>query len=183
MARIPRGSRAYQYRTIRRGGKVIGRYEASIPAADVVLIRSLVAEGRSLRAMGRAAWDEQRGLLADAERHAIEAEAAYDGLATAALVAAGYHRPERDKWRRRRTMANNAGVKVRPGFGRFGRPKKGPLRRTPGGRKFPTFRRPRNATSPARRSPRRAGNATNATPKTARDGPGGRPRRGTKWEE
>ncbi len=124
MARIPRGSRAYQYRTIRRGGKVIGRYEASIPAADVVLIRSLVAEGRSLRAMGRAAWDEQRGLLADAERHAIEAEAAYDGLATAALVAAGYHRPERDKWRRRRTMANNAGVKVRPGFGRFGRPKR-----------------------------------------------------------
>ena len=111
MAWVIRGGRAYQYRTTRQGGKVACRYEAALPAADVGLLRELTAAGRSRREMEHAAWEAERRRLEEAERHAIEADAAYDGLATAALVAAGYHRPGRDKWRRRRTMANKIQAK------------------------------------------------------------------------
>ena len=111
MAWVIRGGRAYQYRTTRQGGKVVCRYEAALPAADIPLLRSLDAERRSLREMGRADREAERGRLADAERRIVEADAAYDGLATAALVAAGFHRPKRDRWRRRRTMTRKIDMK------------------------------------------------------------------------
>ena len=111
MAWVTRGDRGYQYRTVRRGGKVIRRYEASLAAEDVELLRRMEAARRSRRGMERASWDAERGRLDEAERRAVEADAAYDELATAALLAAGHHRPQRGRWRRRRPMGTKIEAK------------------------------------------------------------------------
>ena len=82
---------------------------AAISAESGMLFRAFDEARRAERAAGRAAeraaWESERDGLAEAERRTIEADAAYGELADAAMFSAGYHRPGRGRWRRRRHMA------------------------------------------------------------------------------
>jgi hypothetical protein len=107
MALVIRGSRAYEYRSIRRGGKVTSEYVGGggVSAESARFFRELEAGRRIERATARADWEAERARLDEAERRSIELDASYDELAAAALVATGHHRPQRGRWRRRRDMA------------------------------------------------------------------------------
>src|SRR4051812_31855836 len=109
MSFVIRRGRAYEYRSVRRGGRVTSEYVGggSISADCADFFHELEAGRRAERAMLRADWEAERGELAEVEGRIIEADAAYEAVATAALVAAGFHRPRRGRWRRRRTMKTN----------------------------------------------------------------------------
>jgi hypothetical protein len=103
-----RGERAYEYRSVRRSGRVTSRYlGGGIPAESAQLFRWLDASRRAERAAEQAAWLAERDQLQAAERLTIEADEAYRELSEAALYATGHHRPSRGRWRKRRTMATD----------------------------------------------------------------------------
>lgn len=107
MAMVIRGNRAYEYKSVRRGGRVTSEYVGgSIPAESAALFRSMEAAQRSRQEMARADWEAERRRLDEGERRATEVDEAYDELATVAMLATGHHRPQRGRWRRRRPMAN-----------------------------------------------------------------------------
>jgi len=108
MAYVIRGGKAYEYRSVRRGGRVTSVYVGGgISAESGESFRSQEAGREIEREMARAEWESERARLDEAERRAIEADAAYGELAEAALLATGHHRPQRGRWRRRRPMATD----------------------------------------------------------------------------
>ena len=106
MALVIRGNRAYEYRSVRRGGRATSEYLGGGMSAECARYfqREAEAERRDLAAK-RAEWEAERARLDEADQHAANLDAAYDRLATVALLATGHHRPQRGRWRRRRTMA------------------------------------------------------------------------------
>jgi hypothetical protein len=95
-----RGGRAYYYRGRRAGGRVVKEYVGAGPAADLVARHDALARDR------RQAEAEAARRTAD-ELAALDAAVApldelTDLVARAALLSAGYHRPNRGPWRKRR---------------------------------------------------------------------------------
>jgi hypothetical protein len=64
--------------------------------------RRLEAERRADRAVSLATWVAKHRRLSEAEAEVREVDSAYGELASAALTAAGYHKPGRGRWRKRR---------------------------------------------------------------------------------
>jgi hypothetical protein len=96
-----RGGRGRYYtRSVRHGGRVVRQYLGAGGMGE--LIASFDAKERELRAAERA---EQRELAAqreEAERLLLTFSQHVDAVVDATLTAAGYHRPKRGAWRKRR---------------------------------------------------------------------------------
>jgi hypothetical protein len=95
-----RGGRTYYYSAARVGGRVVKRYVGSGRAGE------LAAQFAALTRERRVEADEAAKQVRD-ELTALDAALAplnelADAATTAALVAAGCHRPKRGKWRKRR---------------------------------------------------------------------------------
>jgi hypothetical protein len=111
MAWVTKGSRAYEIRSIRRGHNVTSTYiGGGIPAEAAEFFRWLDASRRAEREAERAEWEAERDQFREVERQTIEADDEYEAVAEAALLAAGYHRPSRGRWRKRRSMATQIDV-------------------------------------------------------------------------
>jgi len=108
MGYVIRGGKAYEYRSVRRDGRVTSVYVGGgISAESGESFRSQEAGQEIERQTKRAAWEAERVGLDEAERRSIESDAAYGELAEAAMLATGHHRPQRGRWRRRRPMATD----------------------------------------------------------------------------
>ena len=98
-----RNGRSYRYETVRTGDRVVTRY---IPGSGTFSF-SILAEARR-RAELRAAisaWLPVRHALETTEREVVRADVALGELADAALLAAGYRRRNRGRWRKRRVVS------------------------------------------------------------------------------
>jgi hypothetical protein len=97
MAWEKHGERTYFYRSVRRDGKVVKVYYGAGPvgrlAAEVGALRR--AE-RQAEADARKAQEDRLGAAVTLTRDLSEG---CELLAAATLLAAGYHRPSRHKWR------------------------------------------------------------------------------------
>ena len=103
MAWYVRGNRRYFYRSARENGRVRRVYVgagqvAEAAAAFDALSRAVREEDRE---RSRAARDAERGRL-DALAPLRRLDALAGALAALTLAGAGYHRPHREAWRRRR---------------------------------------------------------------------------------
>jgi hypothetical protein len=82
-----------------------------VSAESAALFRRFEAERRAERAAElaaeRAAWESERDELGRAEARVIEFDGVYAELADLAMTAAGWHRPQRGQWRKRRTMSRD----------------------------------------------------------------------------
>jgi hypothetical protein len=112
MAWVERGGRGYEYKSIRRGRRVTSAYVGGgISAESAALFRRFEAARRAEleaeRRAERTAWAANRDELAEAEARVIEIDEAYGELAELAMTATGWHRPQRGRWRRKRTMSGN----------------------------------------------------------------------------
>jgi hypothetical protein len=106
MPLVRRGAKVYYYRGERRGDKVARRYVGS---GDVAELAAAADELRRLeRAVARRQRQEQQQRLLDAEAPLLELCSLADGLARAALLAAGYHQHDRGAWRRRHEHRDEA---------------------------------------------------------------------------
>jgi len=90
----------YYTRTIHRDGRVIRKYLGRGPAAQQAaaideLRRQLRAQERAARLTQAAAWEREVAPL-------LELNDAADALMASALLGAGYHRPDRQPWKKRR---------------------------------------------------------------------------------
>lgn len=108
MAWADRGGRSFEYRSIRRDGRVTSCYVGGggISAETAAYFRRIVERGRLDRQAERERWASERDRLVAAEREIEDADRAYAEVAEVAMVAAGFHRPKRDRWRRRRAMSS-----------------------------------------------------------------------------
>ena len=99
-----RKGRAYAYRSIRIGGRSTTSYVAGsgMSAEAATAMRRREAKRRAKRAAALATWLTERRELEEAERSVEEVDSAYGELAAAAMRAAGYHKPGRGRWRKRR---------------------------------------------------------------------------------
>jgi len=93
------GTRRYFYHSVRVNGRPVGRYMGTGPAGE------LAAASYGLKRLARAVEVrecqlEQDGFQ-DAKASLLALCQGTDVLASAALVAAGFHRPNRGIWRRR----------------------------------------------------------------------------------
>jgi len=95
-----RGGRRYFYRAGRVDGRVVKDYVGTGPLAE--LAAKLEAQDRRRRREATQALEAERARLAPAEAASAALDAAVDALVAAALLAAGYHRPNYAPWRRRR---------------------------------------------------------------------------------
>ena len=100
MATIYRNGKAYNYRSVRKGGRVTSEYRGSGEAAR------LIGAWDSLDAIER---DEERQRERDERKWFDDLERDLDELAERgrrlaheALTAAGFHQHNRGEWRRRR---------------------------------------------------------------------------------
>jgi hypothetical protein len=101
-----RGGKRYYYRTERRAGRAARRYVGS---GDVAELAAAADELRRLqRAAAKRRCQEQRQRLLEAEAPLLELCFLADGLARAALLAAGYHQHDRGAWRRRHEHRDEA---------------------------------------------------------------------------
>ena len=93
-----RRQQLYYYRARREGGRVIKEYVGSGPAAVAAAKQDLA------RRAERAAEQERRQLDTILREQIAGVGDEADALVSAALLAAGYHRPpQRKPWRKRRT--------------------------------------------------------------------------------
>jgi hypothetical protein len=90
----------YYYRTRKIRGRVVREYFGAGPAAELAAQED--QRRRRQREAERAAWQAEKETLAELERAVSRLDEQVDLLATAALLAAGYHRPKRGPWRRKR---------------------------------------------------------------------------------
>ena len=107
MAWEQRGNRAYYYRSIRVGGRVVKEYAGG--GLMGLLGAEFDDEQREQRAAGRARERAERERWGDLERRARELGALADRLAGASLALAGYRRHDRGEWRRRRVRDDGGG--------------------------------------------------------------------------
>ncbi|MFO0957425.1 MAG: hypothetical protein U0800_08145 [Isosphaeraceae bacterium] len=95
-----RNGRLYYYEKERRGGRIVSIYRGSGPIATCsARLNELARERRSLR---RSLDEGERAISDDAEAQLNRYAKAVDRLLGLALQSAGYHRPNRGPWRRRR---------------------------------------------------------------------------------
>ena len=101
MAWEQRGSRSYYYRARRVNGRVVKQYLGAGPIAVAAATIDLNqrAEREGARRLG-----DHGDLGADAALDELEA------IVFRALIAAGFHRPKRGRWRRRREKAKDEGA-------------------------------------------------------------------------
>lgn len=95
-----RGGQAYYYTAERVGGRVVKRYVGAGPMAELAARLDTLKQNERDEAIEavRRTRDELAALdAALAPLHELA-----DAATTAALVAAGCHRPKRGKWRKRR---------------------------------------------------------------------------------
>jgi hypothetical protein len=94
-----RGGRYYT-RSRKVGGRVVREYVGGGPAGDLAAAED--AARRERAAAERAALRAERERAAGPEALLAELDALAEGLARAALAAAGYRRHHRGEWRKRR---------------------------------------------------------------------------------
>ena len=92
-----RGDRCYGYRSVREGRRVRTEYVGSGP-----LVEAVQAEADARRAQIREDIEHEREL--------VEYGRWVDRVVADALVAAGYWRPGRHGWRRRRAVGRGRGA-------------------------------------------------------------------------
>lgn len=95
-----RGGANYYYTAERINGRVVKRYVGSGPVAE--LAAQLDAVSRSERDDAAETVKRERDALSELESALMSLHEFADAVTTAALIAAGCHRPKRGKWRRRR---------------------------------------------------------------------------------
>ena len=100
MAWEQRGDRAYYYRSVRAGGRVVKEYAGGGLAG--VLAAEFEAERREQRDHERAGIEREREKCTALEQPTRELDDLADLLMSATLLTAGYHRHDRGAWRRRR---------------------------------------------------------------------------------
>jgi hypothetical protein len=98
MAWERRGNAPY-YTAERVGGRVVKQYVGTGPAAELAAELDAVRQQERSEAAEREA--RERDQMAALEAVLTPLNELADALGTAALVAAGYHRPKRGPWRRR----------------------------------------------------------------------------------
>ena len=103
MAWEQRGSGRYYYESYRNPetGKVCKRYVGTGPAAEAAARRA--AARKAERAARRRADEERRHADAALSSQVDSVVAEADALMEAALLAAGYCRPQRKRWRKRKS--------------------------------------------------------------------------------
>jgi hypothetical protein len=100
MAWEQRGSHHYYYRSRKIGGRVVKEYVGAGVAGQQAERED---ETRRLKqASERAALLMDRNTFDSASAAHIELSRTADAILTATLLAAGYHRHDRGKWRKRR---------------------------------------------------------------------------------
>jgi hypothetical protein len=99
-----RGESRYYYRSIREGGRVRRIYVGTGPVAEAAAEFDTLdrAIRESTREHSRATRSDERQRLDAALGPLDRLDALAGALAALALVEAGYHRPHRGAWRRRR---------------------------------------------------------------------------------
>jgi hypothetical protein len=98
--RRPTGSFFYLSRRDDRDGRVRKIYLGRGLAAK--LVADQLAENRAARAAERASLEAEQLRLGPPEQALAELDVASDLMASAALLAAGYHRHDRGSWRKKR---------------------------------------------------------------------------------
>jgi hypothetical protein len=100
-----RGGRRYWYSTERVGGRVVSRYVG--PEGTGTELIAAIVRGRAALADAERSDERARARReAERERPLEEAVRRVERLVTWALIAAGYHRPRRNDWRKRMTSTN-----------------------------------------------------------------------------
>ena len=118
--------RVYCYRSCREDGKVRTEYVGAGAFGQV--LAEMDAAARTQRRACRARWQEVGQQLQQAHGYIEQFEAGVANLMRDTLVARGYHRPGRGRWRRRRrsvedaTMAQDA-ASPEDGDSREGKPR------------------------------------------------------------
>jgi hypothetical protein len=102
------GNQRYFYRSERRGAKVHSIYE---PGPIGEAWARIVASRRQERALEHQALEDSRKWGRELEAAARPLLKAVHEFASAVMIAAGFHRCERSRWRRRRTMSRDVRVK------------------------------------------------------------------------
>jgi len=100
MAWETRSGRPYFYHSARVDGRVVKDYVGTGPVAE--LAAKLEAQDRRRRREAAEALEADRARAAPAEAASAALDTFAGDLVTAALLAAGYHRPNYAPWRRRR---------------------------------------------------------------------------------
>ena len=100
MAWEQRGHRHYYYRSRKIGGRVVKEYVGAGVAGQ--LAEREDETRRRNWAAERAALLADRAAFNSASAAHVELSRTTDAILTATLVAAGYHRHDRGKWRKRR---------------------------------------------------------------------------------
>jgi hypothetical protein len=95
-----RGRQAYYYQVFRRNGRLEKRYVGR--GASAAAIAKQDATRRAERAAARQAEWQQRQAFDAKLAQLAEMAAEVDAAVVAALAMAGYHRPQRKPWRKRR---------------------------------------------------------------------------------
>jgi hypothetical protein len=108
MAWQRRGNREYFYLSRRKCGRVVTTYE---PGPIGAAWSRILASRRRERAIERQALESSREWGRELEAAARPLLKAVHEFASAVMIAAGYHRCDRSRWRRRRTMARDLNVK------------------------------------------------------------------------
>jgi hypothetical protein len=108
-----RRQQLYYYRARREGGRVIKEYVGSGPAAVAAAKQDLAR--RAERAAGRQAEQERRQLDTILREQIAGVGDEADALVSAALLAAGFHRPQRKAWRKRRSRRIDDGEAAKEG--------------------------------------------------------------------
>jgi hypothetical protein len=103
-----RNGRAYFYTSQRVGGRVVRKYGGSGQAAVLIGQLAVIERGERVQTAFERKDREARAARLDAKLRAWLARA--DGLVAAVLQAAGWHRPKRGDWRRKRGAVMNAPV-------------------------------------------------------------------------
>jgi hypothetical protein len=99
------GRGSYYTRSYRDCGTVRREYHGSGALAD--LLASLVEDERNERALEAEAWCEEKSSALEREAPLIRLDEAIDDLLAATLTAAGYHRHNYGKWRKKRGTHEN----------------------------------------------------------------------------
>jgi hypothetical protein len=97
---------SYYTRSVRVNGVVRRRYVGKDDLAH--LLASLDEQDQVAREVEAQAWREERAAALAREAPLIEFAAALDVLMAQTLIAAGYHRHKRGKWRKRRGTSENS---------------------------------------------------------------------------
>src|SRR5262245_41631374 len=107
MALVYRDGRPYLYRSRRAGDRVTSEYVASGEAA--LLIDEMERIDREKADFRRWRVEQEQAGLDELERALAEEAGRALDAARLALTTAGYHRPKRGPWRRRRGRRHRSG--------------------------------------------------------------------------